>query len=535
MAPDANAQNDVHAIKPPASIDAPTVYILYRGILGKVENHSHRIWVQFTTAQLCWARNDLPAESGGQMRLKDITECNCDASDGQHLLKLEVHAKGASTNETDTPKRNSIGENHELLHASGPSMPLQEFCRAMNQLLKSRDEEGPSVLEFIQMRLFQYLWVRQGALRSEEEIYEAQVVLAFNLDPKQGVAYLRRQLGRNADSDVGVWLAHMSAKKGAIDPTLLGNYFSKLDTFEVTRTFIEQLDFQGLDIVPALRKLFDTFKPGGEAQIIMRILEVFANTYLNQWRQRGGNVEPAVAYQSADTVLQVAYQIIMLNTGMHVVGRKLNKQSCHAACVPLGPSQKGIGVMTMEQYIKNIRSVVSSDEVPEEALRLWYEDVEEHEIALEPLPRMPFSTLPVQPNIEGWLVAVLGPCQRRRRWGVLALQRLYLFSDADDVEPSDVLDLRSMSVGAVARNADSRKRFAAELRGAGPFAWLGGTPKDFPELADRSFELWCEANGAEKPQPIRLRETRPRDTLILAAETADLAKRWVGLVGAGPY
>merc|ERR1719387_3236487 len=107
--------------------------------------------------------------------------------------------------------RNAIqendGEKRLVLQITGDSRPLQEFGEALGRLIKSRDEEGTTVLEFIRRRLFQYLWVRQGCLRSEEGLLEAQAVLAFNLDPKDGVQYLREKLGKSTDAEVGEWLA----------------------------------------------------------------------------------------------------------------------------------------------------------------------------------------------------------------------------------------------------------------------------------------------------------------------------------------
>ncbi len=40
-------------------------------------------------------------------------------------------------------------------------------------------------------------------------------------------------MGRT-DAEVGEWLADMATQKRGIDPSLLGNYFSRRDTLEVT-------------------------------------------------------------------------------------------------------------------------------------------------------------------------------------------------------------------------------------------------------------------------------------------------------------
>merc|ERR1712046_520936 len=119
--------------------------------------------------------------------------------------------------------------------------------------------------------------------------------------------------------------------------------------------------------------------------------------------------------------------------------------------------------MTSDQYIENTRQLVGAEEVPDSALRVWYETIKETEIAMEPLPRVAFSQLPVQPDIEGWLVAVFSANAQKRYWAVLALQRLYLFSDSNEVEPGDAIDLKDTHVRSVQEFPECRERFVAEL------------------------------------------------------------------------
>merc|ERR1719183_3011901 len=99
---------------------------------------------------------------------------------------------------------------------------------------------------------------------------------------------------------------------------MLGAYFSRKDTLETFRSFVNCLDFSNIDIVTALRTLFDTFKPGGEGQVITRILEYFSEAYFAQWQRNGDGLRPSTGYRDADSVLQVAVSLIMLNTSLHV-------------------------------------------------------------------------------------------------------------------------------------------------------------------------------------------------------------------------
>lgn len=418
-----------------------------------------------------------------------------------------------------------------IIQVSAPCASLQEFRSALHELLRSRDEgleQGHEVLKFIQQKLFQYLSLQQGRLMTAEEQYEAAALLGFNLNPKSGVAYLREKLRKTTDQEVGEWLSVMSIQRGGIDPTMLGNYFSRRDAIEVTKTFIAKLDFRGLDVVLALRRLFDSFKPGGESQVITRILEFFAETYLVQWQEHPEKVSPRVAFASSDSVLQVAVSLIMLNTGIHVVSRKVTKRS----------NQRNAGQMSVEEYIKNTRLVVGETEVSNEALKHWYEAVKAQEISVEPLPRVQFSTLPVQPDIQGWLIALLGPRVRHRLWGVMALQRLYLFSDTDEVEPGSVIDLRTTNVGSTwTPDQAMRKRLMAEFKGGGIMGFCCALiPEDLEMrngggLLDRAFELRTVSAGPnDRPPPITIKGFTPRENLILAAETQDLAGKWVDLI-----
>eukprot|EP00452_MALV-II_sp_L67-6_P000021 gene21-222_t len=226
-------------------------------------------------------------------------------------------------------------------------------------------------------------------------------VLAFNLDPKQGLAYLcsctsSRRGGapgskvffdgvsaEELPNALGRWLAEMSAAgKGGVDPSILGTYFSRLDALPVYAGFVHALDFRGLGVVAALRLLFDCFKPGGEGQVIDRIVEGFADAYFAQLgsardvaslrmsggrgsggsdvgsqtvasssgsrksdgassapfgacshgnvsardssrrsRDRGAPVDAGANWTSADSVYSFAFALIMLNTDLHVIRR----------------------------------------------------------------------------------------------------------------------------------------------------------------------------------------------------------------------
>lgn len=522
-------------IGPPESVTADAVYLLYRGTCGQIGEKPHRIWAEWPALQLCWALHDKPAPHTSRLDFGQISRCQCEkfsqGDDQAEMFRVYLYGEtGGATSSSQVSGAEiplavaSAGESsREVLCIVSASAALKEFAQALEQVLSSRLSE-PSGLKFIQKRLFQYLWLQKQRSMTNENIYEAQAVLAFNLDPKEGIAYLKRKIGKSTHDEVGEWLAHMSTVKGGLDPTMLGGYFSRKDTLDVFKAFVKRLDFAGIAIDVALRRLFDTFKPGGEGQVITRILEYFAEAYFAQWQQYGDGLEPRTAFPNSDTILQVAVSLIMLNTGLHVATKKVGKRAAGVE-------------MTIEEYISNTRRVVTADEVPDTALTQWYDAVKELEISVEPLPRVPFSKLPVQPAIEGWLIAVLSPKDQRRLWAVLALQRLYLFADASEVEPVDAIDLKDAVVLSAAEDQGARVRFIADTLvqpKGGLFCCFAGkvSQPDSMGVADelRAFEVQHPEN-----KPAILQRLGPRPRLALVAESQELMERWVPLIQSGPY
>jgi len=536
--PEAEHEHEQLVIGPPESIGPSSIFKLYRGTTGEVDvgrlggrGGACRVWVEFPALQLCWAGYDLPATIKDSVSLLDLSGCQIETvqSEDCELCRVSVHSQSGRTEGTMARSNESDRLAVSVLGVAEGALP--EFGEALRQLLCSRDTEGSRGLEFIQKRLFQYLWTHQSGSKSDGELYEAQAVLAFNLDPKEGVAYLKSKLNKRTDAEIGEWLAQMSQQKGGLDPTLLGSYFSRRDTLEVFRTFVSCIDFSDSDIILALRRLFDTFKPGGEGQVITRILEYFAEAYFQQWRGCQASVFPQVAYADSDQVMQVAVSLIMLNTGIHVAPKKVGKKKAM------------ITAMTMDEYIASARRCVAAECVPEEAMRTWYEAVQAEEISVEPLPRTAFSKLPVQPDIEGWLLAVLSAQRVHRYWAVLALQRMYLFSDSSEVEPADAVDLKDTVVRCVSDDAGTRERYFSDLRRRNRgvpccmrTSQCGDLQSDLLNSEECAFEV-CQQQGVQigRPAIIPKLDPQPRTRLALVAESADLMEKWVSLISSGPY
>mmetsp|Transcript_43330 Transcript_43330/g.92759 ORF Transcript_43330/g.92759 Transcript_43330/m.92759 type:complete len:610 (-) Transcript_43330:78-1907(-) len=562
------------AFGPPEGLKPAVIYRMYRGATGTCGGVPHRCWVNFSSSQLCWAPFDREAREEDRVSLREISRCSWSSQSGSeksptpsfescHSLNSSCSDLSGATNgaigvatrreglesssdnpvrvsvfaprgRSETSRSNLLGE-VEVLQMVGSASELVGFASSLQQLIDNRDEEGPQGLDFIQKRLFQYLWKHQGESKTELALFEAQAVLAFNLEPKAGVAYIRSRLNKTSDEDLGRWLAEMSTQKGALDPTMLGNYFSRKDTLEVFRAFVHCFHFESLDLLAAIRTLFDAFKPGGEGQVITRILELFSEAYFaKQPEVSKTSVSASSAhFKDADSVLSVAVSLIMLNTTLHVASRKLGKQAAQSA------------YMALHEYVRMVRDAVGADQVPDAVLARWYSAIKDSEISIQPLGRASFSKLPVQPDIEGWLVLALSPSDQKRYWAVLALQRLYLFADADDVEPFETLDLKDKRVHPVTADAKSRSSFAMDLQGKRCLIGCVPTPTASArrsrgivgslvaeEAMARAFEVKSCNNS-----PVRdaTRSMKSRQRVALVAESSDLMSRWVNLITSGPY
>lgn len=102
-----------------------------------------------------------------------------------------------------------------------------------------------------------------------------------------------------------------------------------------------------MTIVGAMRKLFDCFKPGGEGQVISRIIESFSESYFRQCPKGAAGAETALFpnWRSADSAYSFGFALIMLNTDLHVMARLMKRQN-----------KEGLFQgMTVREFIENTR------------------------------------------------------------------------------------------------------------------------------------------------------------------------------------
>ncbi|XP_013378695.1 brefeldin A-inhibited guanine nucleotide-exchange protein 1 isoform X2 [Lingula anatina] len=194
-------------------------------------------------------------------------------------------------------------------------------------------------------------------MKQQKELWEHGIEL-FNKKPAKGIAYLQEQglLGKSA-SDV----AEFFATDERLDKTAIGDFMGENEKChkEVMYAYVDLMDFQGMQFVPALRKFLAGFRLPGEAQKIDRLMEKFAARYCEC------NPNDSV-FASADTAYVLAYSVIMLTTDLH--------------------SSQVKSKMTKEQYIRMNRGINDSKDLPEEFLTTIYDEIAGNEIKMKNKP-----------------------------------------------------------------------------------------------------------------------------------------------------
>ncbi|EED83660.1 predicted protein [Postia placenta Mad-698-R] len=177
----------------------------------------------------------------------------------------------------------------------------------------------------------------------------------FNAKPKTGIAFLEENklIYTDPNEPRPLSLAKFLKSSARMDKRLLGDFLSRQENNEVLKAFMGLLDFGNKSVAEALRELLETFRLPGESQQIDRITETFAESYF-------ATNPPEI--KSQDAVYVLAFSIIMLNTDLH--NPQVRKR------------------MTIEDYMRNLRSVNAGDDFSPEFLRNIYDSIRKREIIM---------------------------------------------------------------------------------------------------------------------------------------------------------
>jgi len=175
----------------------------------------------------------------------------------------------------------------------------------------------------------------------------------FNWKPKRGLKYLIEtgHLASDDPKDVAIFLLNTEG----LNKTQIGEYLGEGDEYniQVMHAFVDQMSFNNLSFVTALRVFLQSFRLPGEAQKIDRFMLKFAERYLK------GNPQ---TFSSADTAYVLAYSVVMLNTDLH------NDQVKNR--------------MTKAEFVKNNRGIDEGKDLPKDFLEAIYDDILKHEIVM---------------------------------------------------------------------------------------------------------------------------------------------------------
>lgn len=269
-----------------------------------------------------------------------------------------------------------------------------------------------------------------------------------------------------------------------LNKAALGDFLSMPSEFPQATldSFMELLNFKGLDFDIALRRFLFTFRLPGEAQKIDRLMQKFAGRYYAQNPNTG-------IFAEEDSVYVLAFSTIMLNTDAH------------------NPSIKQANKMTKSQFISNNRGINKGENFPEPFLVDLYERIVFNEIKMEAEDDS-FANA----EAKGWLEKQgVGRIKTwKRKWFVLTENCLFYFNLQTDKEPAGIIPLENVTCSLL----DSKKsKTLLELRSAS-----AGTP--------------IKATS-RKPDGGLVAEHE--EAYIFQAATDNEAKRWVDAIQKNIY
>uniref|UniRef100_A0A8C4T9K6 Golgi brefeldin A resistant guanine nucleotide exchange factor 1 n=1 Tax=Erpetoichthys calabaricus TaxID=27687 RepID=A0A8C4T9K6_ERPCA len=177
----------------------------------------------------------------------------------------------------------------------------------------------------------------------------------FNQKPKKGIQLLLEYGLLNSpvnNNEIALWLR----ENPGLDKKMIGEYISDRKNEDILKCFVRTFSFHGLRIDDALRLYIEAFRLSGEAPVVQRLLEAFADI----WNEANG-----FPFASNDATFLLAYAVIMLNTDQH--NRNVRKQN-----VP----------MTVEEFKKNLKGVNGSLDFDQNMLEDIYNAIKNNEIVM---------------------------------------------------------------------------------------------------------------------------------------------------------
>ena len=177
----------------------------------------------------------------------------------------------------------------------------------------------------------------------------------FNSRPESGIDYLASKgyIDLSPES-VGKFLH----KTSGLSMEKIGQYLGSLQSpfaMKVLSCFMQEFNFAGQRIDKSLRSLLQKVRVPGEAQKIERIMEVFGKRY----GQCNQNI--ISKFKSPDSIVTLAFAIILLNTDLHTPNLKSEKK------------------MQVGDFINNLRGVDAGRDFDPKLLKQIYKGIKKQE------------------------------------------------------------------------------------------------------------------------------------------------------------
>lgn len=258
----------------------------------------------------------------------------------------------------------------------------------------------------------------------------------FNMDPKKGIEFLiENDLLKNTPENVAQFLYSGEG----LNKTAIGDYLGEKNDFniEVLKAFVHLHEFSDMILVQALRQFLWSFRLPGEAQKIDRMMECFAERYIES--------NPS-CFTSSDTCYVLSFAIIMLNTSLH------------------NPSVKD--KPSVERFITMNRGINDGGDLPPELLTSLYESIKKEPFKIPEDDGNDLMHTFFNPDKEGWLWKQGGRYKNwKRRWFILNDNCLYYFQFTTDKEPKGIIPLENIQVRETVEK--DKKPHCFELYGTG--------------------------------------------------------------------
>lgn len=294
-------------------------------------------------------------DTGTIMVEKNSSDSNDLEVINQRLSTVSIASKTDSqrgsyveSDESDDNERENHAPEQDLKHSQSTRKRADSI---QDQNRNSIDHSEPS------LRHHRHSWVSQS-VGSTSDVFRKRMyrigLNLFNTKPEKGLTFLIRQgFVEDSPNVISNFLVSRKGISRQVIGEFLGNGTEK--SKKILKAVCNQIDLSKLDIDEALRKFQSHIRIQGEAQRVERLVEAFAQRYLE------ANADRARKLENPDSIFVLAFAIIMLNTDAH------------------SPSMRKEKRMTEEDFINNLRGIDNGKDMDAKMLANVYNRVKNKE------------------------------------------------------------------------------------------------------------------------------------------------------------